>query len=67
MSKELKRMLKLGTLFLALFVLNVFFLKWLSAIGFVIHFSEISYLVPPLFSVIVLSMIEKKRSMKTTK
>lgn len=66
MSKELKRMLKLGTLFLALFVLNVFFLKWLSVIGFAIHFSEISYLVPPLFSVIVLSMIEKKRSMKTT-
>ncbi len=25
MSKELKRMLKLGTLFLALFVLNMFF------------------------------------------
>lgn len=66
MSKELKRMLKLGTLFLALFVLNVFFLKWLSVIGFAIQFSEISYLVPPLFSVIVLSMIEKKRSMKTT-
>ncbi|CYW01494.1 Uncharacterised protein [Streptococcus suis] len=67
MSKELKKMLKLGTLFLALFVLNMLFLKWLSVIGFVIHFSEISYLVPPLFSVIVLSMIEKKRSMKTVK
>lgn len=66
MSKGLKRMLKLGTLFLALFVLNVFFLKWLSVIGFAIHFSEISYLVPPLFSVIVLAMMEKKRSMKTT-
>lgn len=66
MSKELKRMLKLGTLFLALFIFNMFFLKWLSVIGFVIYFSEISYLVPPLFSVIVLSMIEKKRSMKTT-
>lgn len=66
MSKELKRLLKLGTLFLALFVLNMFFLKWLSVIGFAIHISEISYLVPPLFSVIVLSMIEKKRSMKTT-
>ncbi|RRN48618.1 hypothetical protein EI220_11140 [Streptococcus suis] len=63
----MKRMLKLGTLFLALFIFNMFFLKWLSVIGFVIHFSEISYLVPPLFSVIVLSMIEKKRSMKTTK
>ncbi|RRN50796.1 hypothetical protein EI219_03670 [Streptococcus suis] len=62
----MKRMLKLGTLFLALFIFNMFFLKWLSVIGFVIHFSEISYLVPPLFSVIVLSMIEKKRSMKTT-
>ena len=60
MSEELKRMLKAGTLFLALFVLNVFFLKWLSVIGFVIHFSEISYLVPPQFSVIVLSMIEKR-------
>ncbi|ATZ04787.1 hypothetical protein CVO91_12185 [Streptococcus suis] len=62
----MKRMLKLGTLFLALFIFNMFFLKWLSVIGFVIHFSEISYLVPPLFSVIVLSMIEKKRSKKTT-
>ncbi len=66
MSKELKRMLKLGTLFLALFILNMFFLQWLSVIGFAIHFSEISYLVPPLFSVIVLSMVEKKRSKKTT-
>ena len=46
--------------FLFLFLMNMFIVKILATLGFHLTMSEKSYLVPPLFSFIVLYMIDKK-------
>lgn len=46
--------------FLFLFLMNMFIVKILATLRFHLTMSEKSYLVPPLFSFIVLYMIDKK-------
>ena len=46
--------------FLFLFLMNLLLFKVLASLGFKVSMSEKSYLVPPLFSFIVLYMIDKK-------
>ncbi|WP_223339115.1 hypothetical protein [Streptococcus infantis] len=45
--------------FLFLFLMNMFIVKILATLGFQLTMSEKSYIVPPLFSIIVLYMIDK--------
>ena len=42
-----------------LFLMNMFIVKILATLGFQLTMSEKSYIVPPLFSIIVLYMIDK--------
>jgi len=46
--------------FLFLFLMNMFIVRILATLGFHLTMSEKSYLVPLLFSFIVLYMIDKK-------
>ena len=51
--------LKFFLTFLFLFLMSMFIPKILTTLGFQLTMSENSYLVPPLFSFIVLYMIDK--------
>ena len=56
---EMNKTLKFFLTFLFLFLMNMFILKILATLGFQLTMSEKSYIVPPLFSIIVLYMIDK--------
>ena len=56
--------LKIFLTFLFLFLMSMFIPKILTTLGFQLTMSEKSYLVPPLFSFIVLYMIDKMISKK---
>ena len=55
----MNKTLKIFLTFLFLFLMNMFILKILTTLGFQMIMSEKSYLVPSLFSFIVLYMIDK--------
>ena len=56
----MKKVLGYFLVFVFLFLMNIFIFKILTTLGFQLTMSEKSYLVPPLFSFIVLYMIDKK-------
>lgn len=56
----MNKTLKFFLTFLFLFLMNLLLFKVLASLGFQLTMSEKSYLVPPLFSFIVLYMIDKK-------
>lgn len=56
----MNKTLKFFLTFLFLFLMNLLLFKVLASLGFKVSMSEKSYLVPPLFSFIVLYMIGKK-------
>ena len=56
----MNKTLKFFPTFLFLFLMNMFILKILTTLGFQMIMSEKSYLVPPLFSIIVLYIIDKR-------
>ena len=56
----MNKTLKIFLTFLFLFLMNMFILKILTTLGFQMIVSEKSYLVPPLFSIIVLYIIDKR-------
>ena len=56
----MNKTLKFFLTFLFLFLMNMFIVKILATLGFHLTMIEKSYLVPPLFSAIVLYMIDKK-------
>ena len=56
----MNKTLKFFLTFLFLFLMNLLLFKVLASLGFQVTMSEKSYLVPPLFSFIVLYMIDKK-------
>ncbi|QWV85688.1 hypothetical protein KQ224_06175 [Streptococcus parasuis] len=62
MKNEIKRIMKISLLFFSLFVINILVLKLLSIIGFDMVITENSYLIPPLFSTVILLIIEKNRT-----
>ncbi|HEM2804000.1 TPA: hypothetical protein ACGO6Q_000631 [Streptococcus suis] len=62
MKNEIKRIMKISLLFFSLFVINILVLKLLSIIGFNMVITENSYLIPPLFSTVILLIIEKNRT-----
>ncbi|MFS9142680.1 MULTISPECIES: hypothetical protein [Streptococcus] len=55
----MNKTLKIFLTFLFLFLMNMFILKILATLGFQLTMSEKNYIVPPLFSIIVLYMIDK--------
>ncbi|MFS9319851.1 hypothetical protein [Streptococcus infantis] len=55
----MNKTLKFFLTFLFLFLMNLLLFKVLASLGFQLTMSEKSYLVPPLFSFIVLYMIDK--------
>ena len=55
----MNKTLKFFLIFLFLFLMNIFIFKILTTLGFQLTMSEKSYIVPPLFSIIVLYMIDK--------
>ena len=55
----MNKTLKIFLTFLFLFLMNMFILKILTTLGFQLTMSEKSYIVPLLFSIIVLYMIDK--------
>ena len=55
----MNKTLKIFLTFLFLFLMNMFILKRLTTLGFQLTMSEKSHIVPPLFSIIVLYMIDK--------
>ena len=55
----MNKTLKFFLTFLFLFLMNLLLFKVLASLGFQLTMSEKSYLVPPLFSIIVLYMIDK--------
>ena len=59
MKKILGYFLVFVFLFVFLFLMNIFIFKILATLGFQLTMSEKSYIVPPLFSIIVLYMIDK--------
>lgn len=65
MYREMKRVLKIVILFFALFLVNILVLITLSKIGFDIQATELSYLFPPLFSTVVLLIIDKMKRNKS--
>ncbi|HFI0399748.1 TPA: hypothetical protein ACGO63_002195 [Streptococcus suis] len=67
MKNEIKRIMKISLLFFSLFVINILVLKWLSIIGFNMVITENSYLIPPLFSTVILLIIEKNRTGRNKK
>lgn len=56
----MNKTLKFFLTFLFLFLMNLLLFKVLASLGFKVTMSEKSYLVPPLFSFIVLYMIDKR-------
>ena len=56
----MNKTLKFFLTFLFLFLMNLLLFKVLASLGFQVTMSEKSYLVPPLFSFIVLYMIDKR-------
>lgn len=56
----MKKVLSHFLVFVFLFLMNIFIFKILTTLGFQLTMSEKSYLVPSLFSFIVLYMIDKK-------
>ena len=56
----MNKTLKFFLTFLFIFLMNMFILKILTTLGFQMIMSEKSYLVPPLFSIIVLYIIDKR-------
>ena len=58
---EMNKTLKIFLTFLFLFLMNMFILKILATLGFQLTMSEKSYLVTPLFSFIVLYLIDKRK------
>ena len=56
----MNKTLKIFLTFLFLFLMNLLLFKVLASLGFQVTMSEKSYLVPLLFSFIVLYMIDKK-------
>ena len=56
----MNKTLKFFLTFLFLFLMNLLLFKVLASLGFKVSMSEKSYLVPPLFSFIVLYMIDKR-------
>ncbi|HEM2781057.1 hypothetical protein ACS60R_09805 [Streptococcus suis] len=67
MKNEIKRIMKISLLFFSLFVINILVLKLLSIIGFDMVITENSYLIPPLFSTVILLIIEKNRTGRNKK
>lgn len=65
MYREMKRVLKIVILFFVLFLVNILVLITLSKIGFDIQATELSYLFPPLFSTVVLLIIDKMKRNKS--
>jgi len=55
----MNKTLKFFLTFLFLFLMSMFIPKILTTLGFQLTMSEKSYIVPPLFSIIVLYMIDK--------
>lgn len=55
----MNKTLKFFLTFLFLFLMNLLLFKVLASLGFKVSMSEKSYIVPPLFSIIVLYMIDK--------
>ena len=56
----MKKVLRYLLVFVFLFLMNIFIFKILATLGFQLTMSEKSYIVPPLFSIIVLYMIDKR-------
>ncbi|HGS3454347.1 TPA: hypothetical protein ACL898_001401 [Streptococcus pneumoniae] len=56
----MKKVLKYFLVFVFLFLMNIFIFKILAILGFQLIMSEKSYIVLPLFSLIVLYMIDKR-------
>ena len=59
-EKGMKKVLSYLLVFVFLFLMNIFIFKILATLGFQLTMSEKSYIVPPLFSIIVLYMIDKR-------
>ena len=55
----MNKTLKIFLTFLFLFLMNLLLFKVLAGLSFKLTMSEKSYIVPPLFSIIVLYMIDK--------
>ena len=66
-KKKMNKILKYFLVFVFLFLMNIFIFKILATLGFQLTMSEKSYIVPPLFSIIVLYMIDKKVRKKRNK
>ncbi|EJG46676.1 putative membrane protein [Streptococcus pneumoniae 2070335] len=60
----MKKVLKYFLVFVFLFLMNIFIFKILATLGFQLIMSEKSYIVLPLFSLIVLYMIDKELGRK---
>ena len=56
----MNKTLKIFLTCLFLFLMNLLLFKVLASLGFKVTMSEKSYLVPPLFSIIVLYIIDKR-------
>ena len=56
----MKKVVGYFLVFVFLFLMNIFIFKILATLGFQLTMSEKSYIVPPLFSIIVLYMIDKR-------
>ena len=56
----MNKILKSFIVFVFLFLMNIFVFTILSTLGFQVTMSESSYLVPPVFSFIVLYTIHKR-------
>ena len=56
----MNKTLKFFLTFLFLFLMSMFIPKILTTLGFQMTMSEKSYIVPPLFSIIVLYIIDKR-------
>ena len=56
----MNKILKYFLVFVFLFLMNIFIFKILATLGFQLTMSEKNYIVPPLFSIIVVYMIDKR-------
>ena len=60
MRTEMNKILKSFIVFIFLFLMNIFVFTILATLGFQVTISESSYMVPPVFSFIVLYTIHKR-------
>ena len=60
MRTEMNKILKSFIVFIFLFLMNILIFTILASLGFQVTMSESSYLVPPVFSFIVLYTIHKR-------